>query len=173
MIHPADQTIAFRLVGRGELWSIVGMARATGRGRSRPCSVCRRWFVPDPRVRQRQRTCGATECRRALKRRTQRQWSERHPDYWSARRLAERLSADRTSPPTPRGPPPEMRQIPTDIVQDEIGPQALVILLFLAKLHHRVMQDEIRGQLAGMMEEIARLQGREPQDETAAGGRSE
>jgi hypothetical protein len=146
------------------------MARGSGKRSSRPCSVCRRWFVPDPRVRNRQRTCGSAECRRALKRRTQARWSEAHPDYWAARRLSERLSEVREGPRPLRGPPAGVRQIPADIVQDEIGPQVLVILLFLARLQHRAAQDEIRRQVMSITREIRRLLKGVPQDETAVEG---
>jgi hypothetical protein len=106
-----------------------------------------------------------------LKRRSQRRWSERHPDYWSARRLSEQLSASRDPVPSPsrplRGPPPQIREIPVEVVQDEMGAQVLVILVFLAKLQHRAAQDEIQRQLRGITKQLARLPPQLPQDETA------
>ena len=38
------------------------MQRAKPRGR--PCRVCRRWFLPDGRLKNRQKTCGNPECQR-------------------------------------------------------------------------------------------------------------
>ncbi len=32
--------------------------------RKRPCRVCRRWFLPDGRLKNRQKTCGNPECQR-------------------------------------------------------------------------------------------------------------
>jgi hypothetical protein len=46
------------------------MARATV-CRKRPCRVCRRWFMPNPRLKDRQMTCGEATgekaaCRRSM-----------------------------------------------------------------------------------------------------------
>lgn len=48
----------------------------------RRCPYCRRLFVPDPRLKDRQRTCGRPACRREHKRRYDRRWRSRHPDYF-------------------------------------------------------------------------------------------
>src|SRR4051794_35091508 len=49
--------------------------------KKRPCCVCRRWFLPDARVGDRQRACGAAECQRARHREADRAWHARHRDY--------------------------------------------------------------------------------------------
>jgi hypothetical protein len=48
----------------------------------RRCSFCRRLFVSDPRVKERQQTCGRPSCRRERKSQSNRQWRARHPDYF-------------------------------------------------------------------------------------------
>jgi hypothetical protein len=48
----------------------------------RRCPFCRRWFHPHPRLRQRQKTCGRTDCRRKQKRKSDQQWRNEHPDYF-------------------------------------------------------------------------------------------
>lgn len=53
--------------------------------RSRPCGFCRRWFVADVRVGDRQIACGEPACRRARKAAAQRAWIERHPGYFRGR----------------------------------------------------------------------------------------
>ncbi len=47
--------------------------------RKRPCSICRRWFRPDPRVGDRQHACTKPECQTA-----------RRPDRLFAAQLHER-----------------------------------------------------------------------------------
>ena len=32
--------------------------------RKRPCRICKRWFMPHPRVKDRQKTCGNPPCQR-------------------------------------------------------------------------------------------------------------
>jgi len=46
------------------------------------CLFCGRFFVPDPRVSERQKACPREECKRARKRLSQRLWCERNPDYF-------------------------------------------------------------------------------------------
>jgi hypothetical protein len=46
------------------------------------CLFCGRFFVPDPRVSERQKACPKEECKRARKRLSQRLWCERNPDYF-------------------------------------------------------------------------------------------
>jgi len=48
----------------------------------RRCPFCRRWFHPHPRLKQRQKTCGRTDCRRMQKRKSDQQWRTEHPDYF-------------------------------------------------------------------------------------------
>lgn len=48
----------------------------------RRCPYCRRLFTPDPRLKERQKTCGQPECRREQKRQSNEQWRLRHPDYF-------------------------------------------------------------------------------------------
>jgi hypothetical protein len=73
--------------------------------KKRPCSMCRRWFVPDPRVGDRQRTCGAAECQRERHRQADRKWHKQHPDYDQARRLLKQLA--QAQPPGQSSPAPQ------------------------------------------------------------------
>jgi hypothetical protein len=46
------------------------------------CPFCRRLFIPDPRRKERQTTCGRQECRRNRKRQSNEAWRAQHPDYF-------------------------------------------------------------------------------------------
>jgi hypothetical protein len=48
----------------------------------RKCLLCRRLFIPDPRVKERQKTCGRQECRREQKRRLDACWRSQHREYF-------------------------------------------------------------------------------------------
>jgi len=52
---------------------------------SKHCEFCGRFFVPDPRVGNRQRACSRPECRKARKRTSQKAWLAHEPDYFSGR----------------------------------------------------------------------------------------
>lgn len=58
--------------------------------RKRPCTICRRWFRPDPRVGDRQRACHKPECQAARRQKTQAQWRLRNPGYAVAYRIQQR-----------------------------------------------------------------------------------
>jgi hypothetical protein len=49
------------------------------------CHICQQHFVPHPSLKARQKTCGAAPCRKELKRRIDKAWRERNPDYFKGR----------------------------------------------------------------------------------------
>lgn len=139
--------------------------------RSRPCSICHRWFTPNPRVRNSQRTCGREECKREQKRRTQAKWSRRNPDYWTARRLVEKLDRVESGEEVAefRGPPREMRRIPADVAQDAIGAKLVVILDYFARVLSEATQDAIRRQLLVIRADFGTQPRPPPQDAISDG----
>ncbi len=48
--------------------------------RKRPCRVCKRWFIPHPRLKDRQKTCGDSQCQREWHRRKCEQWNHNNVD---------------------------------------------------------------------------------------------
>ena len=48
----------------------------------RRCPFCRRWFHPHSRLKQRQKTCGHSDCRRQQKRESDEQWRRENPHYF-------------------------------------------------------------------------------------------
>lgn len=48
----------------------------------RRCWFCRRLYTPSPRVKERQKTCGRSSCRKQQKRLSNEHWRSRHPDYF-------------------------------------------------------------------------------------------
>src|SRR5438093_13480468 len=87
--------------------------------RKKPCCICRRWFRPDPRIGLRQRACRKPDCQIARRRKQQKKWRERHPDYFIGRRILDRGKADRS--PEPLRLPPPLSRLPWDIAQDAVG----------------------------------------------------
>jgi hypothetical protein len=48
--------------------------------RGKRCPYCHKFFSPNPKVRQRQRTCGRPSCQQALKGERNARWREENPD---------------------------------------------------------------------------------------------
>lgn len=112
------------------------------KARKRPCTICRRWFRPDPRVGERQRACDRPECQTARRRKTQASWRGRNPDYAIAWRL-DRRKAQPEEPETLRLPPP-LPRLPWHLAKDEFGAQGADFLGVMATLILRAAKDQMR-----------------------------
>lgn len=49
------------------------------------CLFCGRYFTPDCRVKDRQKSCRREECKKARKKKAQETWLEKNPDYFQGR----------------------------------------------------------------------------------------
>jgi len=107
--------------------------------RNRPCSICRRWFRPDPRVGTRQRACGQPDCQAARRKKTRAAWCSRNPGYYAARRILARSALER--PPEPLRLPPPLSQLPWDIAQHQFGVKGADFIGVMGTLLLRVAQD--------------------------------
>jgi hypothetical protein len=47
------------------------------------CLFCGRYFTPDYRVKDKQKSCGRPACRRARKKAAQQEWVRKNPDYFA------------------------------------------------------------------------------------------
>lgn len=146
------------------------MSEAAGRRRSSPCSVCRRWFVPDARVRDKQRTCLRPECRAEQRRRTQAAYRRRNAVELAEARLRsqiERVSCGDLES-IRRSTPPVLRETPIQAVKDVMGDQALGIILYFTRVTIRVAKDMMRDQRIEIMEEFETI--RSEAEKTCSGG---
>lgn len=121
----------------------------------RPCSICKRWFYPDPRVGARQQACSDPACQVARRKKTQAKWRATNPDYAIGRRLTVRHAKHAATsqqkppaqeapaqqkPPTPRLPAP-LDQLPWDVAQDQFGAQGADFMKEFGRLLVRSGQD--------------------------------
>ena len=114
--------------------------------KKRPCTICRRWFQPEPQVTARQRACNNPICRAALRKKTQASWRKRNPDYAMARRLDQR--ANQTEPPAePLRLPKPLDQLPWNVAKDEFSPYSIDFIGVALALIVRFAKDEIRSYL--------------------------
>jgi len=59
--------------------------------RKRPCRICRRWFTPHPRLKDRQKTCGNSHCQKQWHRKICRKWNRANADYFKSNYLQKKL----------------------------------------------------------------------------------
>ncbi len=125
----------------------------------RPCSICRRWFLPNPRVGKRQRACGKPECQKGRRRKTQANWRRRNLDYAIAWRL-DRRTAQTQPPPEPLRLPAPLQQLPWDFAKDQFGAQGADFIGVMGALIVRSAKDQFRAYVsdsAGLSGTLAHL----------------
>jgi len=137
------------------------------RNKKRPCRICRKWFIPDPRVGNRQKTCGDPECKRQWHVRKCSDWNKKHRTYFQEIYLAAKLQgldpanstiAASNSPPLASAPAcrdpvsgsTTFPQLPHSLVQEVIGAQHIVIIDYLARQLLRSVKEVIARQHSGI-----------------------
>ena len=140
-------------------------------GVKRPCRICKKWFLPNPRVDDRQKTCGTPECQRQWHIRKCAEWNLKNRHLARESYIRDRLeslapvsdlpaSPPQTSPPPPLNPIPKRvspLDYPLKVVQEVIGAQQLVIIEYIVRLLLRRVQEVIKPQLPGMQADFGLL----------------
>src|SRR5213594_2276504 len=114
--------------------------------RKRPCCICRRWFRPDPRIGSRQQACRRPECQAARRKKKQRAWRQRNPDYFIARRIKDRSGQER--PPEPLRLPAPLSRLPWDIAQSQFGTEGADFIGIMGAVLLRAAQSQFRAYVA-------------------------
>jgi len=125
--------------------------------KKRPCRICRRWFTPNPRLKDRQKTCGNTKCKREWHKKKCAEWNKKNPDYFKTNYLQDKLNAASPSETSSKILPVKSRLksgLPLLFVQEVIDIQHLIIIEYLAQLLFKRFQDVLRGQDTVNTEEI-------------------
>ena len=112
--------------------------------RKRPCTICRRWFRPDPRVGERQRACRKPDCQKVRRRKTQADWRRRNPEYATAYRIQQR-AAQTDAPAEPLRLPAPLNQLPWDVAKDQFGGQGADFIGCMGALLLRTAKDQFSG----------------------------
>lgn len=103
--------------------------------RKRPCVICHKWFLPDTRQINRQKTCGP-DCRREYHRRQCGVWNRKNKAYFKANYLSGKLSKNREPPALTTSPAvfPKSRlqlRLPRDVLIERIGGDHLIIVEYI------------------------------------------
>jgi hypothetical protein len=93
------------------------------------CMVCGKYFVPDPRVRERQKVCKAAACKKTRKRVSQAVWCSKNPGYFKGRYPY--VKAWREGRKVSKGESPPRRETVSTRIQDKTPPGKPVYKLTL------------------------------------------
>ncbi len=101
----------------------------------RPCSICRKWFVPDVRQKGRQRTCSPA-CQNELHRRQCENWNRKNKAVSKNNYLAKKL--EEAEHPQASGKLPVLPSqtqkspvLPMDVITTEYGIKPAIIIQYL------------------------------------------
>ena len=117
----------------------------------RPCRICRRWFTPNPRLKGRQKTCGAAKCKREWHKKKCAEWNKKNSDYFKTNYLQKKLNTASTSETSSQILPVKSRfksGLPLLFVQEVIDIQHLIIIEYLAQLLFKRFQEVLKSQAA-------------------------
>ena len=112
--------------------------------RKLPCRNCLRWFYPDPRAVDRQRSCGKPECQAVRRQKTQASWRKRNPSYAAAYRIDQR-HAEPDSDPEPIRVPAPLQQLPWDLAKDQFGCKGVDFIAVMGLPLLRAAKDQSSG----------------------------
>ena len=128
--------------------------------RKRPCRICRHWFMPNPRVKDRQKTCGDPECQKKWRKKKCTEWNRKNPDYFSANYLQKKIIA--ATETQNQSPSLKLNNrlksgLPFSCFQEVISIQQAVIIEYFGQLLFRRFQEVFMSQLTVMTGETVRL----------------
>lgn len=123
--------------------------RATNRNRKRPCRICGKWYWPDPRLGERQRTCGDKECQRQWHGKKCREWNRKNRSYFQEIYLEKCLASCEPHGSNVSTKPLDEAvsvSLPAMPVQEVIKVQQLVIIRYLLRQPIHRFQEVIKRQ---------------------------
>jgi hypothetical protein len=124
--------------------------------------------LPDARVGDRQRTCGAAACQQRRREQTHAEWRTRNPDYDRDRRWRDAIAVAKSEPdalPNASRAAAPVTGVPWEVVQDEMTVEARVILTGVVRVLGRYVQTEMRRQDHDLTQKSGRHAGRTAQTE--------
>jgi len=130
--------------------------------RKRPCRICGRWFTPNSRLGERQKTCGAEECQRRWHAKRCAVWNWQNRPYFKEIYLRRRLESCTYGSPSPSPSPMSTSgtggsswppsvfplDLPREVIQEVMGRQHAVITGYILRLLMRGVQEVISAQHA-------------------------
>ncbi len=131
------------------------------KSKKRPCRICRKWFTPNPRVGDRQKTCGNNECMSEWHNRKCAEWNKNNRKCAQENYFHDKLTLalnqndnDQIAPVAsvtakPRvfdSPTAQFSRLPRSLIQEVIGVQQLVIMEYMAQQLFQKVQEVIRKQ---------------------------
>lgn len=120
----------------------------TRKSKKRPCRICRKWFSPDPRIGDQQKTCGSKDCQTKWHAKKCHEWNKKNKAYFNEIYLNKKLAAINEADHKIVSSPVKSSQLPRKLIQEAIGAQHLVIIEYVNRLLFRSFKEVILRQAA-------------------------
>jgi len=139
--------------------------------RKHPCRICVKWFMPNPQLGDRQKTCGADACKQQWHAAKCAEWNRQNSAYFKEIYLRSRLEPPDNDAADPRPSPcssspshantaargPSPLHLPREAIQEVMGTQQIVIIEYVVRVLLRGVQEVISTQHLEMPNEFRRL----------------
>jgi hypothetical protein len=130
--------------------------------KKRPCKICRRWFRPHPRVKDDQKTCGKTGCKREWHRRKCAEWNKKNGDYFKGIYLKRKINLEGVNDETGHQKQESLHThfrlgLPWQEIQEAMGIKQRVIIDYIIHLLIRHVQEVIKAQFIVNTGQMAQL----------------
>lgn len=139
------------------------------KNKKRPCRVCGKWYATNPRLGDRQQTCGTMECQRKWHARKCAEWNRKNRAYFKEIYLRGRLESFGSGPPAQSpfhcsscriNDPPRRSSpldLPQEVIQEVMEVKQFIIIEYIVRLLRRCVQEVMHTQLVETQKGIRRL----------------
>jgi len=113
--------------------------------RKRPCCICHHWFLPNPKVKKRQVTCGDLQCQKQWHKRQCAKWNRKNADYFRSNYLQNKLDKAKKNNQLPpatesdrdnkiRPSPPSFQNLPIQPIKEVVEIELLIVIDYVIKI---------------------------------------
>lgn len=124
--------------------------------KQRPCKICGRWFTPNPRLGDRQKTCGSSECKREWHKRKCGEWNSKNREYFRGIYLKKKILSEGTPGQTGSDSTGKMQSspgraffrlgLPWPEIQEVMGAKMAAVIEYIIQFLLRRFQEMLNGQ---------------------------
>lgn len=131
------------------------------KSKKRPCRICRKWFMPNPRVGDRQKTCGDDECMRKWHAKKCAEWNQKNSKCAQENYLQDKLALALSQNDGGKKPSAaddtansqacisrsvSFPKLPRSLIQEVMGVQQFVIIEHITQQLFKTVQEVIGRQ---------------------------
>ncbi len=122
--------------------------------KKRPCKICKKWFSPNPRLRNRQKTCGKPQCQKEWHKKVCDKWNKNNREYFRGIYLKRKVLAegsedeqdqDRDSSGKSEGSSRHsffgLSGLPLQEIKEVMGAKMLIVIEYIFKVLMRAFQE--------------------------------